>query len=358
MENDFVSVHKLTYATQDDHPILDNVSFSIPKGAIVSLLGESGSGKSTVLRALSGLISVDAGDISLRGEHVTSAETILVSPGQRKLAYMFQDYALFPHMTALRNMTACDHRKHKNAQKQADAEDILSRLEIEDCAEKYPHEMSGGEQQRLALARTLIMQRDLILLDEPFSHLDTRLRDKLRNIVIKSFKERGATVIMVTHDPAEAMQFSDQIIYMRSGTVVQSGTPEDFYLRPVDFQTAQFGGLVNAYLGDMTEDGLQTDIGVFPVTSEYKKTILSLRYENFMITKKENALIKGVLTHKLFAGAYYVCHITSDLGGDIIAYLQPEDIADYHIGEVLYLSPKPGGVMIFDAENCPDIFSE
>lgn len=246
----------------DNDQVIRNVSFEVEEGELVCLLGPSGSGKTTILRLIAGFEKPETGIIQLNGQTVSSKGQAL-SPQKRNVGFLFQDYALFPHLTVAENISYGLSGQNKKQIKEQTWE-MLNQIRLLDHADKYPHELSGGEQQRVALARARAPQPSLLLLDEPFSGLDTSLRGKLRLETREVLKTKGATAIMVTHDPEEAMLMADRIILMRDGNVVQTGTPEELYSKPIDPFTAGFFGEVNRLNGLVEGNWIKTDAGRLP----------------------------------------------------------------------------------------------
>lgn len=216
---------------------LDRVSLDVRSGEIVALLGESGCGKSTLLRVIAGLERADEGDVLLDGRIVGRA----VPPEARGVGLMFQDYALFPHLTVGENVR---FGLKRDAKAGAIARERLAQVGLAARADAYPGTLSGGESQRVALARALAPRPRILLLDEPFSNLDRRTRDRVRADTVSLLAQTRATAILVTHDPEEALVFADRIVLMRAGRVVQAGRGEELYRRPVSAFAARAFGTV------------------------------------------------------------------------------------------------------------------
>ncbi len=222
---------------------LKNVGFEIEKGEFICFLGPSGCGKTTLLRTIAGLEDIDSGNIYLGDEDITTKH-----PGKRNMTIVFQSYALFPNMTIKENI-AFGMKNKKIPQ------DIIDK-KVDECLElvglrgseyKYPSELSGGQQQRVAIARAIAFSPDILLLDEPLSALDAKVREKLRNDIKELQKKIGVTTIMVTHDQEEALSMADKILVMNAGEVVQIGSPEEIYEKPVDDFIADFIGKINRF---------------------------------------------------------------------------------------------------------------
>ena len=215
--------------------VVDDVSLSVAAGQVTCLLGPSGCGKSTTLRMIAGVEMQDSGKIMVDGELV--CDTVTRVPAEaRSIGLMFQDFALFPHLTVAGNIAF--GLRGSRAQKAERVNHLLKRIGLPHYADAYPHQLSGGEQQRIALARALAPQPKIMLMDEPFSGLDNRLRDDIRDETLEVLKEEGTAVLLVTHEPDEAMRMADEIALMRDGVIVQRGAPYNVHMRPVDKDAA------------------------------------------------------------------------------------------------------------------------
>jgi iron(III) transport system ATP-binding protein len=222
---------------------LREVSLAVEPGSFVVLLGPSGSGKTTLLRCLAGIERVTAGQISIGGTLV-AGDRVHVPPDRRNLAMVFQDYALWPHLRVRENVAFALRRLHLSKQQaQAQTLAMLERVGLGALADRYPNELSGGEQQRVALARALVGGTGLILCDEPLSNLDADLRERMRVEISSLVRESGATAIYITHDQAEAFALADQIGLLQHGSLIQFGRPEQIYSEPATPFVARFTGL-------------------------------------------------------------------------------------------------------------------
>lgn len=218
--------------------VLDRFSLTLRPGEIVCLLGDSGSGKSTALRVAAGIQPIHGGALRINGETV-SAPGKTLPPDRRGIGLMFQDFALFPHLTVLQNVLFGLSKLSRSAA-DAQARAALRRVGLEDRAADYPHRLSGGQQQRLALARSVAPRPGVLLLDEPFSSLDARLRETVRNETLAVLRETHVTSLIVTHDPEEAMVLGDRVALLRHGRIAQIGTASEIYREPVDLNAARF----------------------------------------------------------------------------------------------------------------------
>jgi len=243
----------------DQQTVLSGISLNLEAGEVLCLVGPSGCGKSTLLRLIAGLERVQTGEIVIDNETVASASRHQL-PEQRDIGLVFQDFALFPHLSVLDNvafgLTAAPRTERK-----ALALAMLGRVGLAERAADFPHQLSGGQQQRVALARALAPRPRLLLLDEPFSSLDVRLRHRMRLDTLHLLKTSGIGSILVTHDPDDAMFMADRIALLRDGKMVQLGTPDELYRHPNCPFAAEFFGDVNRLPGTVEEGGVNTPFG-------------------------------------------------------------------------------------------------
>ena len=234
--------------------VVSDVSLRVLPGQVTCLLGPSGCGKSTTLRMIAGVDQPDAGRVLLDGQVLCDASTH-VPPEHRHIGLIFQDFALFPHLNVADNVAF--GLTGSKAEKRARAADMLERVHLGGFLDAFPHELSGGEQQRVALARAIAPKPRVMLMDEPFSGLDNRLCDGIRDETLDILKEEGTAVVLVTHEPEEAMRMADEIALMREGRVIQQGAPYNVYNTPVDRKAAAFFSDINVIRG--TTEGALTD---------------------------------------------------------------------------------------------------
>jgi ABC-type Fe3+/spermidine/putrescine transport system ATPase subunit len=230
-------------------PALDGVDLDVPAGRFTVLLGPSGSGKTTLVRCIAGIERLDDGSIHF-GERLISDGRHSTPAERRDLAMVFQDYALWPHLTVRQNVEY-SLRRHRGspATRTPRVDEALERVGLDGYGGRYPHELSGGQQQRVALARAVVGRPSLLLFDEPLSNLDADLRERLRVEIATLTRETGATAIYITHDQAEAFALADEIGVLRSGRLVQRGTPEEIYREPASEFVAQFTGVSGSFDG-------------------------------------------------------------------------------------------------------------
>ena len=282
--NRMIEVSNLNKTYENGYEALKNVNFSVEKGELVCLLGPSGCGKSTLLNIISGLLDATSGDVKFEGKSVLD-----VAPENRDIGFVFQNYALFPHMTAEENvMFPLTVGKNKKAKAEAReiAQKYMELTHITDIAKKKPGQLSGGQQQRVAIARALVQQPKVLLMDEPLSNLDARLRLQIREEIRALVKEVGITTIFVTHDQEEALSIGDRIILLNNGVVQQADKGQNLYLDPANQFVANFIGNPVIDLFDVQFDGNQFNNEHFNLLAE--------------------RLADGKLKQKLAAGDYVI----------------------------------------------------
>ena len=246
-------IENLTYSYKNkEKPAVLNFSLQVEKGSFTTLLGPSGCGKTTLLRCISGFLNPTEGSIYINGVNQNDVE-----PNKRKIGMVFQDYALFPHLSVEANImyglkvnnTYVDSNgkiiKYSKRQLQEKVHDVTEILDLQDYLSRYPHELSGGQQQRVALARAIVLNPEVLLMDEPLSSLDTKLREKVRDELKEIQHKLGITTIYVTHDQEEALSLSDTIAIINNGTLQQIGSPSDVYYKPANAFVADFVGRAN-----------------------------------------------------------------------------------------------------------------
>lgn len=247
-----------------DYSVLNNISFEAKKGEFVTLLGPSGCGKSTLLRAISGLSSLDSGNIILDGVDITH-----LAPKSRNISMVFQNYALFPNMSVFENVAfGLKMQKVSKQEIEQRVEAIVELVDLKKHLHKLPSQLSGGQCQRVALARSLVVKPKLLLLDEPLSALDAKIRRHLRAQIREIQRELNMTTLFVTHDQEEALTMSDEIIILNQGNIAQKGDPESIYLKPSSQFVAEFIGNYNLLTPDefkvITDQNIKTHVAIRP----------------------------------------------------------------------------------------------
>jgi len=314
---------------------LDGFDLSVERGAVLGLLGPSGSGKTTALRVIAGFDRPDLGTVEIEGTTVVS-DRVFVPPEKRKVGMVFQDYALFPHLCVADNVGFGLGRSASPAR----VPDVLAMVGLGGMGERMPHELSGGEQQRVALARALAPEPHLVLLDEPFSNLDTPNRDRVRREVRTILVEARATAIFVTHDQEEALAMSDSVAIMRRGAVVQTAAPHDLYRRPGDCWVARFLGEAEFINGTASNGRVETPIGAFADDSRSTGPVeVMIRPEAVRLTK--DAKGQALVVDREFYGHDQLVTLHLDSGHRLLArtgphpVFNPGDHAGYEIIDVV-----------------------
>ena len=273
----FLEVKDLKKYYSSKEKLIRNLNFSVEKGDIVSFIGESGSGKTTFLKCLAGLEKINSGTIKLNGA-VLNDKNSFVAPNKRKIGFVFQDYPLFPHLNIIENISINLEKKFLSK-----IDYILTLTNLQDLSHRYPHQLSGGEQQRACIARALIREPDLLLLDEPFSNLDSNIKLSIQEEIHKIIKETKTTTILVTHDIRDTFNISDKILIFKAGVLQQYDNPESMYCNPINCYCAKI-------LGDLNQ-----------ITIDNKTYYL--RPEKIKLS--DDSKFEGVVEKSLFAGKEY-----------------------------------------------------
>jgi len=322
---------------------LDDVSFAIERGSILCLLGASGSGKSSVLRLLAGLERPTSGRIAIDGEAV-AGDGVFVEPERRRVGMVFQDFALFPHLT-VRDNVAFGLRSRKRAGMERAVGALLTDVGLSERANSYPHTLSGGERQRVALARALAPGPQILLMDEPFSSLDSRLRDQVREQTIDLLRRSGTTTILVTHDPGEALRVADRIGVLSHGRLAQFGTATEIYRRPCSPQMACSFGAVNTIPGSVEDGMLRTPLGDFraPPGAEPGPAIVCVRHQHVGL-HADGPGVRAVVTGVTCVGDATEVQLRV---GDLRLVAQVPDSSSVAVGEDLRVLVDPSQLFVF-----------
>lgn len=308
--------------------VVDHVCLSIAPGQVMCLLGPSGCGKSSTLRIIAGVDMQDSGTIHVDGQLVCDTIT-RVPPEGRSIGLMFQDFALFPHLSVAQNVGfGLTGGARKNGPR---IKELLDKVGMTRHINSFPHELSGGEQQRVALARALAPRPKIMLMDEPFSGLDDRLRDDIRDETLSVLKEEGAGVLLVTHEPAEAMRMADEIALMRNGRIIQRGAPYNIYNAPVDLQAAAFFSDINVINGTVQGALTDTPFGQFltPGMSDGTRVDICIRPQHLKIdfdrhgrgpnpTPMEGTPARGIVKRARFMGSDSLVEFEMDYDGTVM----------------------------------------
>jgi iron(III) transport system ATP-binding protein len=352
----YVEVRDLVKLFGSDRAV-DGVSFSIPKGTFLTLLGPSGCGKTTTLMSIAGLHAIDGGEIRVGDVLYTSpANGIFMPPEQRDIGMVFQSYAIWPHMTVAQNVAfPLEIRKIARDEIDARVADVLRLVGLSEMAGKQATQLSGGQQQRAALARAIVSKPRLLLFDEPLSNLDLKLREQMRVELKRIQNEIGITSIYVTHDQAEALVMSDEIIVMSKGRIQQRGAPRDIYAHPVNAYVSNFIGVANLLKGrviSVTGPGhgeVAIDIGgrkvQLPCTlgagiAAGDETVVSVRPENVQATRQNGGgpSLEGEVIQAIFLGNCVDCRVR---WGDFEWKVMAHPRMGLKTGEKVYLRLDP-----------------
>ncbi|WP_050518177.1 ABC transporter ATP-binding protein [Pseudorhodobacter antarcticus] len=314
-------------------PVVSDLSLTVAAGQVTCLLGPSGCGKSTTLRMIAGVEMADSGTVQIDGEVVCDA-TRHLPPEARGVGMMFQDFALFPHLTVAKNVAF--GLKGDKAQNAIRVGELLERVNLSGFGLKHPHELSGGEQQRVALARALAPRPRIMLMDEPFSGLDNRLRDGIRDTTLEVLKEEGAAVLLVTHEPDEALRMADEIALMRDGRIVQRGSPYNIYNAPADRAAAAFFSDINVIEGVSKGALTETPFGAFltPGHNDGGKVEIVIRPQHLKIdfdragrgpnpTMQDGTAARGVVSRARFLGHESLVDFSMDFDGSKLTAAVP-----------------------------------
>ncbi|RHW36731.1 ABC transporter ATP-binding protein [Lysinibacillus yapensis] len=311
--------------------VLKDISLTIEKGELITLLGPSGCGKSTLLRVLAGLETFQEGEVYLDGEEISE-----VAPKDRNVGMVFQSYALFPNMTVYENIAfGLSIKKLPKKEIKEKVMDALALVNLEDKADYYPDQLSGGQQQRISLARSLVTEPKVLLLDEPLSALDAKIRKQLQMDILMLQKKLGITMIFVTHDQEEAMILSDRIFVMNGGVIEQQATPAELYSQPKSQFVASFIGNYNILSRD---DLMQLDPAFSPKNEKSKYAIRSEAIQLEPIAGEQALRFKGKFEHSIILGSTIRCYyqagpykLTVDLLNSEINSKDLHDLTDLYI---------------------------
>ena len=315
---------------------VSNVSFGVGEGEVVTLLGPSGCGKTTLLRLAAGFETLSSGEI-ISEHRILSGAGVLVPPEDRKMGLVFQSYALFPHLTVNENVLF--GLSHLGGAAEKRAADMLAEFDVLALAQKYPHELSGGQQQRVALARALAPSPKLVLLDEPYSGLDTRLRERVRDRTLHILRETGTSALMVTHDAEEAMFMSDRIIVLDNGIILQQGRPIDLYCRPQNAFVTEFFGEVNHVPAHGLKGRVSTLFGEFdsPEMTEGCAALMVIRHEGLRISATDSGVPATVVESHLLGRATLIHLAVPSDDGELHLHARIPGLNSFAPGSAVHL---------------------
>ncbi len=325
----------------DETQVLENISFEVNEGEMVSLVGPSGSGKTTTLRLLAGLLEPTSGEIFIDGKN---SETM--TSRDRGTVIVFQDYALFPHMSVLENITfGLKVRGVAQGVRNEKAMALLGLLKMDGFEKRYPSELSGGQKQRIALARALAIEPNVLLLDEPFSSLDTHLRSSMRALISELQRKLKITTILVTHDTEEALMVSDRVAVLLDGRLAQFGTPKAVYKKPLRREIAHFFGDNNEFECDVADGYVYMPESRLKIDTDYSgKAYAVFRRESVTIQGVSSGLWKGRIVGCAYTGSTTIYEI--ETGQGIIKSVQDAN-GPWTIGEDISLSVPESQVLVY-----------
>jgi iron(III) transport system ATP-binding protein len=318
-----------------------DTTLAVERGELFAVLGPSGCGKTTLLRLLAGFERPDAGSIDIGGATV-AGEGAWVPPEERRIGMVFQDYALFPHLTVEENVSFGLRRGWGRRNAEPGARRVLELVGLQHKAACHPGELSGGERQRVALARALAPEPQVVLLDEPFSSLDASLRAGLRRELEIVLREAEATAVLVTHDQEEALSLADRVAVMRDGAVVQTGSAEEVYYRPLDRWTAQFVGEVNLLRGLADAAGVDTELGFFDLALPAQPGVIRVAVRPEQLDLRPDAGGNATIDDREFRGHDVLYRLRHETGSTVL--VQRPSVELYDVGTKVRVRPGRGAV--------------
>jgi iron(III) transport system ATP-binding protein len=362
MKQDYLVLENLVKIFQSGKNALaavDNVSVKVKEGELVTLLGPSGCGKTTTLRMIAGFEIPTSGKIFIDGKEVS-----MIPPNQRPTTMVFQNYALFPHMTVFENISYGLKIHKESAQNiKEKTEKIINLVDLEGLSKRSPAHLSGGQQQRVSLARSLIMEPKVLLLDEPLSNLDAKLRISTRLEIRKLQQRIGITSVYVTHDQEEAMTLSDRVVIMNEGKIQQIGTPQEIYAYPNNYFVADFIGNANFLTGKvhkiLTSEEVEIEVKgyIFKIAlhnlsfKEGGKILLLVRPEAVDLKSKIPQSITGIIQQIIYLGSHLVYKIKVDDDIFTVEIANPQDQRNFSTGEEVSLCFKENSLHILSYED-------
>lgn len=332
--------------------IIPDLSVDVRSGELFTLLGPSGCGKTTLLRMIAGFNTIEAGDFYFNDTRINNMDVRI-----RNIGMVFQNFAIFPHYTVRQNVEfGLRNRKLPKTTITSSADEFMKFMRIRDLRDRMPGSLSGGQLQRVALARALVIKPDVLLMDEPLSNLDAKLRLEMRQVIRNLQREVGITTVYVTHDQEEAMAISDRIAVMKAGIIQQVGTPTEIYQRPANEFVATFIGRTNlieaAYdkkTGTALVGSYELPIPKIPVDTDFR-VILSIRPEDFLMSTEKREGIPGKILDSIFLGlnTHYMVKLADDRTVEIIHESTMEE--QFKHGDMVWLSVKTEKLNVFSKD--------
>ena len=347
-----------------ENVIIPDLNLDIREGEFFTLLGPSGCGKTTLLRMIAGFNSIEGGDFYFGEKRINDLD-----PAKRNIGMVFQNYAIFPHYTVRKNVEfGLKNKKFPKDKIKTQSEKFMKLMQIDEYADRMPERLSGGQQQRVALARALCIEPDVLLMDEPLSNLDAKLRVEMRTVIKNIQHSVGITTVYVTHDQEEAMAVSDRIAVMNAGVIQHVGTPKSIYQRPANLFVATFIGRSNVIKGKLAVDGgktyLETLSGyraeiktVRPEQQKAQDIVLSVRPEEFLLDRGSTEGISAVVDDCVFLGlnTHYFVHLSSGEEVEIIQESSIDSIIEP--GSEIKLKINTEKVNLFTADGSENILT-
>ncbi len=347
-----------------ENVIIPDLNLDIREGEFFTLLGPSGCGKTTLLRMIAGFNSIEGGDFYFGEKRINDLD-----PAKRNIGMVFQNYAIFPHYTVRKNVEfGLKNKKFPKDKIKTQSEKFMKLMQIDEYADRMPERLSGGQQQRVALARALCIEPDVLLMDEPLSNLDAKLRVEMRTVIKNIQHSVGITTVYVTHDQEEAMAVSDRIAVMNAGVIQHVGTPKSIYQRPSNLFVATFIGRSNVIKGKLVVDGgktyLETLSGyraeiktVRPEQQKAQDIVLSVRPEEFLLDRGSTEGISAVVDDCVFLGlnTHYFVHLSSGEEVEIIQESSIDSIIEP--GSEIKLKINTEKVNLFTADGSENILT-
>ena len=341
-----------------DNIIIENLSLDIKQGEFFTLLGPSGCGKTTLLRMIAGFNSIEKGDFYFNEKRINDLD-----PAKRNIGMVFQNYAIFPHLTVEQNVEfGLKNRKVSKEEMKVETDKFLKLMQIDEYRDRMPERLSGGQQQRVALARALVIKPDVLLMDEPLSNLDAKLRVEMRTVIKEIQNSIGITTVYVTHDQEEAMAVSDRIAVMKDGEIQHLGQPKDIYQRPANLFVATFIGKTNVLNGNLNGSVLKVagkyDVNLTNIKDKNVKgnVTISIRPEEFVIDESQaKDGMKAFIDSSIFLGlnTHYFAHLESGEKIEIVQESKIDSIIPK--GTEVYLKVKQDKINVFTEDGSRNI---
>lgn len=332
-----------------ENTVIPDLSAEIEEGELFTLLGPSGCGKTTLLRMIAGFNSIEGGDIYFNDTRINDMD-----PSKRNIGMVFQNYAIFPNLSVRDNVAfGLKNRKMEKQKIKEETDKFLNLMQIMQYADRMPNQLSGGQQQRIALARALVITPDVLLMDEPLSNLDAKLRLEMRTVIRHTQKSVGITTVYVTHDQEEAMAISDKIAVMKDGVIQHIGRPKEIYQRPKNVFVATFIGRTNIIKAKIEggvlvfSDGYRVQIDALQ-KAEDQEVICSVRPEEFVICKTGEEGIKGTVKEYTYLGLNTHYYIDTDAGETVEIVEESSLEEELKEGQPVVLQVKKQKINVFD----------